>query len=259
MLVALTSIETNSPMKPVLFAARAFIACSVFPLLFATVQAQQPPATGTIAGRVQNVATGRYLVNARVTVEGTSLQTQTNEFGEYRLVGVPAGSARVQVNYTGLDPVTTPITVNAGQTATANFELTSAERYGQTVQLSAFTVAAQREFEGSALAINEQRYAPNVKVVMASDAFGDVTEGNVGEFLKYLPGITVDYVAADVRTVSVRGFADTFTNVSVDGMRTTSSVSGNSNRVFEFEQVSINNMSRVEVTKVPTPDVPSDS
>ena len=41
----------------------------------------------------------------------------------------------------------------------------------------------------------------------------------------------------------------------MDGMRTTSSASGNSGRVFEFEQVSINNASRVEVTKVPTPDM----
>jgi iron complex outermembrane receptor protein len=221
----------------------------------------QPPATGTVTGRVLNVATGRYLNNARVTIEGTSLQAQTNEFGEFRLGGVPAGTARVQTFYTGLDPSTTTVNVTAGQTATVDIQLTSAGRYGtsQTVQLDAFTVAATRELEGASLAINEQRFAPNVKVVMAADAFGDVTEGNVGEFLKYLPGVTVDYVAADVRTVSVRGFADRFTSVSMDGMRTTSSASGSNARVFEFEQVSINNAARVEVTKVPTPDSPADS
>lgn len=219
------------------------------------------PSTGTVEGRVLNVATGRYLNNARVTVEGTSLQAFTNEFGEYRLNGVPAGQAKVSATFTGLDPQTATVSVPSGGNVRADLNLTSVERYGpgETVTLEAFKVAAQREFEGNALAINEQRYAPNVKVVMAADAFGDVTEGNVGEFLKYLPGITVDYVAADVRTVSVRGFADTFTTVSVDGMRTTSSVSGNSNRVFEFEQVSINNMARVEVTKVPTPEMPADS
>jgi TonB-dependent receptor len=224
--------------------------------------AQAPAAsTGTVTGRVLNVATGRYLNNARVTVEGTNLQAQTNEFGEFRLSGVPTGQARIQTFYTGLDPVTTTVTVNAGQTTPLNIELTSTDRYGtgQTVQLDAFTVQSTRELEGASLAINEQRFAPNVKVVMAADAFGDVTEGNVGEFLKYLPGVTVDYVAADVRTVSVRGFSDRFTSVSMDGMRTTSSASGSSGRVFEFEQVSMNNASRVEVTKVPTPDAPADS
>ncbi len=232
------------------------LACAFLSALAAPAQTA---GTGTVEGRVLNVATGRYLSNARVTIEGTNLEAITNEFGAYRILNVPAGSVQVRANYSGLDARASTATVGSGQTATVNFDLTSAERYGDVVQLDTFRVAAQREFEGNALATNEQRYAPNVKVVMAADAFGDVTEGNVGEFLKYLPGITVDYVAADVRTVSVRGFADTFTSVSIDGMRTTSSASGNSGRVFEFEQVSINNASRVEVTKVPTPSTPADS
>lgn len=245
-------------LKPiVIFARLCLILASCFVIPWSA--SAQTAAGGTVEGRVLNVATGRYLGNARVTVEGTSLEGITNEFGAFRISGVPAGPARVRAAYSGLDAKVETVTVTPGQVAAVNFDLTSAERYGQAVQLDTFTVAAQREFEGNALATNEQRFAPNVKVVMAADAFGDVTEGNVGEFLKYLPGITVDYVAADVRTVSVRGFADTFTSVSIDGMRTTSSASGNSGRVFEFEQVSINNASRVEVTKVPTPSTPADS
>jgi len=220
-------------------------------------------AAGEVAGRVLNVGTGRYLNNARVTVDGTTRETFTNEFGEYRLTDLPAGTVTVRVAYTGLDTKTESVTVAAGQSTTVNFDLTSAERYGKAdekiVQLDTFVVQSNREYEGNALATNEQRYAPNVKVVMAADAFGAVNEGNPGEFLKYLPGVTVDYVAADVRTVSVRGFASNFSNVYWDGMRLTSSASGSSNRVFEFEQVSINNTSRTEIIKLPTPDTPADS
>ncbi len=242
-----------------LFQPARFLGFCLALLALAAPAGAQSAATCSVEGRVLNVATGKYLGNARVTVEGTALEAITDEFGAYRIAGVPAGSARVKAAYSGLDAKVETVTVAAGRAAKADFDLTSAERYGETIKLDTFTVAAQREFEGNALATNEQRYAPNVKVVMAADAFGDVTEGNVGEFLKYLPGVTVDYVAADVRTVSVRGFADTFTSVSMDGMRTTSSASGNSGRVFEFEQVSINNASRVEVTKVPTPSTPADS
>jgi len=218
-------------------------------------------STGTIEGRVLNVGTGRYLNNAKVTLEGTARETFTNEFGEYRLADVPAGEAKVRVFYTGLDAETQTVQVTAGAATTANFDLTSRERYGgdKTVVLDAFVVQSNREYEGDALATNEQRHAPNVKVVMPSDAFGAVNEGNPGEFLKFLPGVSVDYVAADVRTVSVRGFASNFSNVYWDGMRLTSSASGSSNRVFEFEQVSINNTSRTEITKLPTPDTPADS
>jgi iron complex outermembrane receptor protein len=216
-------------------------------------------ATGSITGRVLNVGNNRYIGNAVVTIEGTGAETLTNDYGEYRLNGVPAGEVKVRVVSSGLDSEVVTVTVPAGGTVNQDFSLTSAERYGddKAVQLDTFVVAANREFEGNAIATNEQRYAKGLKVVMASDAFGDVTEGNAGEFLKFLPGITVDYVAADVRTVSVRGFAANFTNVYLDGMPITSSNSGAAGRQFEFEQLSINNAARVEVLKVPTPDTPA--
>ncbi|MEO6006252.1 MAG: TonB-dependent receptor [Opitutus sp.] len=227
--------------------------------LSATAQTAQ--GTGSIEGRVLNVGNSRYLNNAKVTVDGTTLTTSSNEFGEFRLNNVPAGTVTVRTVYTGLDDATSTVTVTPGKLAVLKVEMTSVARYGAdtTVVLDTFTVSGQREYEGDALATNEQRYAPNVKVVMSSDSFGTINEGNPGEFLKYLPGITVDYVAADVRTVSVRGFAAQFTNVYWDGMRLTSSASGSSNRIFEFEQVSINNTSRTEITKLPTPDMPMDS
>ena len=55
------------------------------------------PATGAITGRVMNAAGDGFLERVRVTVEGTTLQAFTNEFGEYRLSDVPAGAATVRV------------------------------------------------------------------------------------------------------------------------------------------------------------------
>ena len=51
--------------------------------------AAQP--TGTISGRVQNGATGRYLNNARVSVPGTNLVALTDQTGAYRLINVVPG------------------------------------------------------------------------------------------------------------------------------------------------------------------------
>jgi TonB-dependent receptor len=233
----------------------------VIGLVMPLVVTAQSGAGGSISGRVQNAGNGKYLNNARITIEGTNREAFTNDFGEFRLNDVPAGDVKVRAFYTGLDSEVATVAVTGGQAAELNFNLSSKERYGEEkpLTLDTFKVTTNREFEGRAIATNEQRFAPNIKNVIAADAFGDVTEGNPGEFLKYLPGITVNYVAADVRTVNIRGFADTFTNVSIDGMRVTSASSGNSNRVFEFEQVSLNNVARVEVSKVPTPDTPADA
>lgn len=219
----------------------------------------QPAPTGTIEGRIQNTSTGEYVANVRVTAAGTTRSALTDAFGEYRLAGVPAGSIQVTATYAGLAPSTATVVVPAGGTAVHDFLLSNTDESEKVVRLDEYTVASSREMNAAALATNEQRFAPNIKNVVAADAFGDVTEGNVGEFIKYLPGVTVDYVAADVRTISVRGLADNFTAVNVDGARMASSASGNSIRTFELEQVSINNVSRIEVAKEPTPSMPADS
>jgi len=235
--------------------------------LGALTAAAQSASTGTIEGRVLNVTTSSYLNNARVTIEGTTLETYTNQSGEFRLINVPPGETKIRVLFSGLPSQGETLTVAAGQTVQQDFYLgntqstakQAAQDMGDVIKLEAFTVGTTRETNATNIATNEQRFAPNIKNVVSSDAFGDVTEGNVGEFVKYLPGVTVDYVAADVRTISVRGFADNFTNVTSDGARMASSASGSTIRTFELEQVSINNVSRVEVTKVPTPGQAADS
>lgn len=212
-------------------------------------------ASGTVEGRVVNTTTGAYLENARVTVDGTALAAFTNNLGEYRLAGVPAGVVTLRMFFTGLEPITTTVNVPAAGTVTKDFSLSPAD----TVQLDAFVVAVEKETNASALAINEQRFAPSIRNVVAADEFGTVTEGNVAEFLKFLPGVSLDYVAADARSAQVRGMPSAGTAVMVDGNRVANSGSGVPGRAFEFDQLSINNVSRIEVTKGPTPDSPADA
>lgn len=228
------------------------------------VPAVAQDSTGVVTGRVQNAVSGNALNLARVTVAGTSRDYFTNEYGEYRVAGLPAGEVTLSFSYTGLETQTVKVNVVAGQEAVQDVNLSSARvsqslREDQAITLDAFTVTSERETNAANIAANEQRYSDNLKNVISADAFGDVTEGNVGEFMKFLPGVSVDYVAADVRTMSIRGFADNFTSVSVNGARMASASSGAASRSFEFEQVSINNVARVEVSKAPTPAMPADS
>lgn len=223
----------------------------------------QNAGQGSIHGRVQNATNGLYLKNVRVVVQGSALEAISNEFGEYTLTEVPEGTVTVKAVYPGLESKSSSVTVHAGQTAQQDFILSSAQ-YSQEVQdnvvkLDEFVVSAARDTNATSIATNEQRYSDNIKNVVASDAFGDVTEGNVGEFVKYLPGVSVDYTAADVRTISVRGLGSQFTTISIDGARVGSAASGTSTRTVELEQLSINNAARIEVSKEPTPDRPADS
>ena len=133
-------------------------------------------ATGTVEGRVINARTGEYLENARVTIEGTQLEAFTDSAGHYRVVGVPAGAARVRVFYTGLPSLTRAAQISAGQTAQQEFSLSEADavRADSTtpVKLDPFTVSMSKDMEGFAIAINEQRFARNMVTVVSSDEFG---------------------------------------------------------------------------------------
>jgi len=70
---------------------------------------------GSIEGRVLNVGNSKYIVNARVMIEGTNRETFTDAFGQYRFDNVPAGEVRVKASYTGLDEDVATVTVVAGQ------------------------------------------------------------------------------------------------------------------------------------------------
>ncbi|MEY4088616.1 MAG: hypothetical protein RJB55_887, partial [Verrucomicrobiota bacterium] len=244
---------------------RWFIVSALVPIC-ASLAAAADVATGVAAGRVQGAGTGLYLNNARVSVRGTDRVVFTDESGTYRVPGLPAGSVTLQFFYTGHDPQDVTVTITAGRVAERNVELIAsgaAPRKDGTVMLDTFKVATSRETNGDAIAINEQRFAPNLKTVISADAFGEVTDGNVGEFLKFLPGITAEYDAesgSSVSSVAVRGFPTSMAIVSTDGMQMANT--GNpqgSSRVFQFTQVSMNNLARLEVTKSPTPSTPADS
>ena len=79
---------------------------------------------------------------------------------------MPAGSTVLEVFFTGLDPLQLPVTIRAGEVIDQDVSLTSATRYGTdasgTVKLDSFVVTTGRETDGAAIAINEQRFAPNI-------------------------------------------------------------------------------------------------
>lgn len=215
-------------------------------------------AGGTVEGRVFNTRNGEYLEKARVTVDGTPLETFTDSSGQYRFVNLPAGETRIKVFYTGLVSQTVAVTVAPGRITQRDFNLADADARPAagdgTVKLSEFIVSTSKEMDGAAIAINEQRFAANVMNVVAADEFGAVAEGNVGEFLKFLPGITIDYVGGDARTISMNGVPPNNVPVTIDGFSLASAQSSGTARTVELEQVSINNVARIEVSYTPTPE-----
>src|SRR5688500_16041358 len=238
--------------RPIAFTRRLPSGCRIFYALVrvallgalpASVLAQA--ATGSVNGRVFNPATGEYVRNVEVALVGTAISTLTEEGGVYRLPNAPTGAQTIEVRYTGYDTARETVNVTAGREVTKDFELKGSadttKRGGEVVTLSAFTVSTERE--GNAKAIMEQKGAMNVKTVVATDTFGDIAEGNIGEFLKFMPGITLDYVETDTRAARMGGLEARYGAVTLDGSSMANTITGGfggDSRQFEQQFVSIN-------------------
>ena len=236
-----------------------FLVC-IFALAAALAAPAQTAATGEIEGRVFNAATGAALHQARVTLTEVKREVVTDDFGTFRLAGVPAGEARVSVSYVGLESQSTIVTVAAGAITRRDFDLNvggtgRASPGAEIVRLDAFTVVTDREMSAQAIAQNERKNAANIRQIVAFDEFGDRGAEDIGELMRFLPGVGVVDGGQTASTIALRGFPDSNTALQIDGADL-ASARGNS-RTQSLLDVPMANISRVEINKVPVPDQPA--
>ena len=215
---------------------------------------------GVLTGRVLDPATGDYMRNAIIRVTGADRvrrTTTSGERGEFRLDQLPAGSAEVSISFTGYADQTLTVMIQPGGEADLNVNLA---RPGDpaAVVLSDITVTATSR-DGDARAIMSQRQSMNITNSLSSESFGDIAEGNVGEFLKFMPGVDTEGEGDDtVRYVRLRGLPPEYTSITVNGVSLAAAdANGGSStsRAFSFEQVSLSSIDSIEISKTISADV----
>lgn len=250
---------------PITRAFATFVAITLItatPLAFSAES--QVATSGVIEGRVFNTGTGEYLENARVTLEGTSLETLTNSLGHYAFANVPLGTVKVKVFFTGLASEAATVTVTPGQPVQRDFNLVGFDQLApgstNTVKLDRFVVSTSKEMDGAAIAINEKRFAADIRNVVAADEFGPMADGNVGELLKTVPGVALDYVGGAAMNISLNGVPSGYVPVTMNGFPLASTTATGPNaRDTELVNVATNNLARIEVLHSPTPEMPGNA
>lgn len=241
-------------------------------LSFSSARAAAPVATGTVMGRVFFEATGEYLRNAIVEVVGSPHSIAAGPGGEFILTDIPAGHVLLRISYTGLVSFDRSIDLRPGEIVIVHDVTLSARPYGErdSILMKQFIITSERQ--GQAKAIMDQKASIDARSVLDTNAYGQVAEGNVAEFLKYLPGLSIEYRESDVTFVGLRGFAPQYTAVLMDGnpiaSAQSSNIIGNSPggaaatvnaRALEFDSLSLYNLDTIEVSKVPLADMPASS
>jgi len=213
---------------------------------------------GAVAGVIIDPATGEYLRNASVEIEAADGERRTiaaGDGGAYHLGGLTVGPARITVRFTGYPDQTVGVNIASGDTARIDFQLT---RPGEgVINLGDVVVTGARD--GDARAIMSQRQSMDIKNSLSSESYGDISEGNPGEFIKFMPGVDTDSTGdGTVRNVSLRGLPPEYTSVTVNGV-SLAAADGNtgaeSSRTFSFEQMSLSAIDSIEVSKTISADV----
>ncbi len=228
------------------FARIVALAVALAAVPSATLMAQS--AGGTLQGRVTDETGGR-LEGVRVSIAQAGLSTVTDAAGLYVLRGIPSGEQAVRFDYLGSDPVLESIEIQSNFNNELNASLVTA--------MSLDRIEVRSQAQAGSRALNQYRNADAITNVVSSDDIGSFVDQNVAEALQRLPGISITRDQGEGRFVTIRGLNSNLNNVSLNGMRIGTPEPGN--RELPLDLIPTGSVERLEVVKVPTPDMPGDA
>ncbi len=190
--------------RPVLLLLFALLLCSV------GLSAHAQSARGAIAGTVSDQV-GAVLQGAEISMQSPALTASTNEQGRFYINDLAPGTYNLTISYVGLEPFTTSVTVNAGQTANVNAQMRVATR-GERVVVSGARTSAEAE------ALNVERSADDLLQVMPSEIITSLPNANLADALGRLPSVTLERDEGEGKYVHVRSTEPRLTNTTVDGV-----------------------------------------
>jgi TonB-dependent receptor len=198
---------------------------------------------------------GRVVGQDNLPLPGATLKTDENRGaisdrdGFYTLLNVSPGTRTLNVSYIGFEAQSTEVEVVAGQTVEANFKLVG------EMELDAVVITGI--IRGQAKAFNQQFSNANVTNIVSSDQIGRFPDANIGDALKRIPGISVQYDQGEARFGSVRGMAPQLNSVTVNGERIPSAEA--EIRSIQLDLVPSDMIQTIEVNKAVTPDMDGDA
>ena len=140
--------------------------------------------TGTIRGTLTRAGTSDPVAGAQVFIVGGRLGGVTTADGRYSILEVPSGSHAVRVRALGFQPVEKAVEVSAGQTATADFALTSAPVSLDEVVVTGTAGSARKREVGNSIGQVKLSDSPevtsNVSSLLTGKVAGVSIAGNTG-------------------------------------------------------------------------------
>lgn len=203
---------------------------------------------GTIRGRIVD-ASKQILPGASVYIEKLHTGVTSDVNGFYTFSNLDPGTYTVKVTYVGYTPVEMKITVPEGKTLDKDVVL------NEGVELQEVVVGGA--FQGQRRALSSQKNSLGVTNVVSADQVGKFPDSNIGDALKRISGINVQYDQGEARFGQVRGTSADLSSVTINGNRVPSAEG--ETRSVQLDLIPSDMIQTIEVNKVVTPDMDADA
>jgi TonB-linked SusC/RagA family outer membrane protein len=191
--------------------------------LGAPVARAQTGSTGAVVGRVTDAATRQGVPNVIMTIDGTRLGANTDQDGRYRIVNVPAGPHTLSVRRIGYAPLARAITVDGGQSATADFTLETAATSLDQVVVTGTAGAQERREIGNA--VSTIAAADELSKSQAPNLSGLLNARTAGVSIAETTGRLGSGPSIQIRGVSSIGLSNN-PLIYIDGVRVNNATGG---------------------------------
>lgn len=203
---------------------------------------------GTVRGRIIDTSK-QTLPGATIYIEKLHTGVTSDVNGFYTLPNLTPGTYTVKVSYVGYTPVEMKINVPEGRTLERDVTLNE----GMELQ----EVVVGGAFQGQRRAINSQKNSLGITNVVSADQVGKFPDSNIGDALKRISGINVQYDQGEARFGQVRGTSADLSSVTINGNRVPSAEGDTRN--VQLDLIPADMIQTIEVSKVVTSDMDGDA
>ena len=206
------------------------------------------PRDGAIHGRVIDNEK-QTLPGASIFIEDLKTGVISDINGFYALPNLKPGIYTIKVTYVGYAPMEMKMTVSGGKTLEKDIVMNEGIELQQ--------VEVKGAFQGQRKAVNMQKNGMGVTNVVSADQVGKFPDSNIGDALKRINGINVQYDMGEARFGQVRGTSADLTSVTVNGNRIPSAEGDTRN--VQLDLIPADMVQTIEVSKVVTSDMDGDA
>ena len=213
-----------------------------------TIMAADSPKYGQLKGRILDNEKNP-LPGAVVIIDSNKLSAVTDLDGFFSFANLSSGNHNLKVTYIGFLPVSKTIVVSEKSTVDDIVMSDTSRELNEVVVTGVFS--------GQQRAINAQKNNINITNVVSADQIGKFPDSNIGDALKRISGINVQYDQGEARFGQVRGTPAEFSSVTINGSRLPSAEGDIRN--VQLDLIPSDMIQTIEVSKTLMPDQDGDA